>query len=955
MRAKRLHRPIAVRVAGLSPAARYAIAVVAAGLAVLLRIGLEPLWGDKLRLLPFYPAMMASSWLGGFWPGMVTTLLCAVAAAYRWMPPVFSFAAADVGDGIALVLFVGIGLVISGLNEAWHRASARVIESADRLRVTLGSIGDAVIATDDQGRVTMINAVACTLTGWTAAEAADRPLDDVLFIVNEESRRPAENPVHRVLRDGVVAGLANHTLLISKGGREIPIDDSAAPIRGDDGRLVGAVIVFRDVTERRQAEARLRLIVEAAPNAIVVVNAEGQIILVNSQTERLFGYRRDELAGQPVETLVPYRFRAHHPQYRRAFFDDPQSRPMGAGRELYGLRKDGSEFPVEIGLSSVETPDGIVVLSAIVDISERRRVEHERALLLEQEHAARTEAERVTRMLQHVQAVTDTALSNEVSVDSLMRELLARVRIALAGDTATLLLVTGDGAHLRPISSDGLREPVAEDVRLPLGQGVAGRIAASDGGLIFEDLKQVDVVSPFLRDRVASLVGAPLRVRERLIGVIHVGSSALRQFTEDDLRLLRLVADRVGHAIERARLHDAERDARREAEAANRIKDEFLATVSHELRSPLNAIAGWTQMLRAGPRDEAMLIRALDVIGRNVKLQEGLVSDLLDVSRIVTGRLHLDVQPVDLIAVIGMAMDVVRPAADAKGIRVETALDPAARVVSGDPGRLQQVLWNLLSNAIKFTPKGGHVEIRLQRVDSQAELAVRDTGEGISAELLPYVFERFRQATRERREGREGLGLGLAIVRDLVELHGGTVRADSPGEGQGATFVVRLPLLAVQVAPGGVERAGWTPGAPSTLDGARVLLVDDEADARELLRTVLEEAGAVVTLAGSAGEALEVLIREQPDVLISDIGMPGEDGYALIQRVRALPAGQGGLIAAVAVTAHARTEDRIRALLAGFQLHVPKPVEAAELVAVVASLRGRAVDRYSPGTHATPK
>jgi PAS domain S-box-containing protein len=954
IRGQPLQRPLAARLAALSPLTRYGIAVAAAGLAVLLRMGLEPLWGDKLPLLPFYPATMASSWLGGFWPGMVTTLLCAAAAAYLWMPPVLSFTVAGLGDVIGLVLFVGIGALISGLNEAWRRASTTVTQSADQLRVTLGSIGDAVIATDDQGRVTMINAVACALTGWTDTEAIGQPLDDVLVLVSEESRRFVENPVHRVLREGVVAGLANHTLLISRGGREVPIDHSAAAIRGQDGRLVGAVIVFRDTTERRRAEARLRLIIESAPTAIVVANPVGQIILVNSQTETLFGYRREELTGQPVETLIPLRFRAHHPEYRRSFFDDPKSRPMGAGRELYGLRKDGSEFPVEIGLSPMETLEGVFVLSAIVDITERQRLERERATLLEQEQAARAEAERVTRMLQHVQAVTDTALSNEVSLDSLMRQLLTRVRAALAGDTATLWLLTDAGVDLRLASSDGPWEPLAEDVRVPLGHGVAGRIASSEAGMIFDDLKQVAVVNPFLRDQVKSLVGAPLRVSGRLIGVVHVDSSGPRQFTEDDLHLLRLVADRIGLAIERARLHEAERKALREAEAANRIKDEFLATVSHELRSPLNAIAGWARMLRTGQRDEAMVTRALDVIERNVKLQEGLIGDLLDLSRIVTGRLRLDVQPVDLIAVTGMAIDVVRPAADAKGIRLEAVLEPSARLVSGDPDRLQQVLWNLLSNAVKFTPRGGRVEIQLQRVNSQAELAVRDTGEGISPELLPHVFERFRQATGERVQAREGLGLGLAIVRHLVELHGGTVHADSPGAGQGATFIVRLPLLAVQRPAVRFEETRLAlgrdrpHGAPSVLGGVRVLVVDDEADARELIRTVLDESGAVVTLAGSAAEALEAFERDRPEVLISDIAMPGEDGYALIRQVRALPPEQGGQVPGVAVTAHARTDDRIRALLAGFQLHVPKPVEAAELVAVVASLLGRTAAQDAP-------
>jgi signal transduction histidine kinase/ActR/RegA family two-component response regulator len=435
-------------------------------------------------------------------------------------------------------------------------------------------------------------------------------------------------------------------------------------------------------------------------------------------------------------------------------------------------------------------------------------------------------------------------------------------------------------------------------------------------------------------------------VGNRLIGVVHVGASVPHRFTEEDLTLLRLVVDRVALIIERARLHEAERAARREAEAANRAKDEFLATASHELRAPLNAIVSWAEVVRAGKRDEVTVARALETIERNAKLQERLISDLLDVSQIVTGRLRLDIEPVDLVAVIGTAIDVVRPAANAKGLRVETVLDPSARFVSGDPGRLQQILWNLLSNAVKFTPKSGRVEVRLRRVDSQAELAVSDTGAGISAEFLPHVFERFRQADGPSGRAQGGLGLGLAIVRHLVELHGGTVHADSPGEGQGATFTLKLPLAAVRVAVSGIE--GVPLEGPLVLAGVRALVVEDEADARELLRTVLEASGAVVTAAGSVAEALEALERDRPEVLVSDIAMPGDDGYALIRKVRALPPERGGRLPAVAVTAHARAQERTRALVAGFQLHVPKPVEPAELVAVVASLLGRTAAQSWP-------
>jgi PAS domain S-box-containing protein len=827
-----------------------------------------------------------------------------------------------------------------------QRAADMMTEQRERLRVTLASIGDAVIITDTEGRITYLNAVAEYVTGWRQDEVAGDPLETVFRLVHEHTREAVENPARKALRDGVIVGLANHTVLIRKDGTERPIDDSAAPIRGGNGQIIGVVMVFRDTTERRQAEGRLRLIVESAPTAIVVANAEGEILLINAQGEELFGYRRDELVSQPVERLVPPRFRANHPQYRRSFLADPRSRPMGAGRDLYGLRKDGSEFPVEIGLSAIRTPEGLFVLATVVDLTERRHLEQERTVLLQREHAARTEAERTARMLRSVQTVTDAALG-ETSLDTLMQEALAHVRATLAGDTATILLLTDDGTHLIPVSSDGLREELVDDVRIPMGQGIAGRIALSDSGIVFADLAHEEVVSRSLRERVKSLVGVPLRVGGRLVGVVHVGASMPHRFTAEDQKLLGLIAGRLALVIERTRLLATAETARREADAANRAKDDFLATVSHELRQPLGPILGWLTILRAGKRDEATVLQALEVIERNAKLQQQLVSDLLDVSRSIAGQLRLEIQPVDLVVVIGAAIDVVRSALDAKGLRLETALDASASLVSGDPGRLQQVVWNLLSNAVRFTPRGGHVVIRLQRVDSQAELTVSDSGHGIPAAFLPHVFERFRQAERPPSGAPGGLGLGLAIVRQLVELHGGTVHAASPGEGRGATFTVKLPLLAIQPI---VSRREAVPaadrrGAPPELSGVRALVVDDEPVARELLRTVLETAGALVTVAASAAEAAGVLERERPEVLISDIGMPGEDGYALIRKVRALPPEQGGVIPAVAVTAHARTEDRTRALLAGFHLHVPKPVEAAELVAAVASLLDRAGDR----------
>jgi PAS domain S-box-containing protein len=412
------------------------------------------------------------------------------------------------------------------------------------------------------------------------------------------------------------------------------------------------------------------------------------------------------------------------------------------------------------------------------------------------------------------------------------------------------------------------------------------------------------------------------------------------------------VTERRAIEAERERLLEGERAARGEAERANRLKDDFLATLGHELRTPLHAIVGWTQILRAAPPTPDDLAEGLAIIDRNARVQTQIIEDLLDMSRIISGKVRLDVQRVDVTGVIRAAVETVRPAADAKGIRVSTVLDPLAGPVSGDPNRLQQVFWNLLSNAVKFTPRGGRVHVTLERVNSQLEVSVTDTGEGVAPSFLPHVFDRFRQADASANRRHGGLGLGLAIVKQLVELHGGTVRVKSPGVGQGATFTVALPLMAVYPEPAGSDadrRHPTAETAPAVLPeeqcvriaDVRVLVVDDEADARGLVRRLLEDCDAVVETVGSAAEAYDRLRGGRFDVLVSDIGMPGEDGYSLLRRVRALPAEQGGRVPAIALTAYARAEDRMKAVLAGFQLHLAKPVEPAELITMVASVSGR--------------
>jgi CheY-like chemotaxis protein/nitrogen-specific signal transduction histidine kinase len=395
------------------------------------------------------------------------------------------------------------------------------------------------------------------------------------------------------------------------------------------------------------------------------------------------------------------------------------------------------------------------------------------------------------------------------------------------------------------------------------------------------------------------------------------------------------------------RLFDAEHNARVGSERAGRLKDEFLANLSHELRSPINAILGWSQLIKPGVSSDADIAEAMEVIQRNARAQAHLIDDLLDMSRVVSGKMRLDVQRVDLPALIDAALESVRPAAEVKNIRIEKIIDPLAGPVTGDPARLQQIIWNILSNALKFTDKGGKVQIVLERVNSHLDLSVSDDGAGISAEFLPYVFDRLSQADQLPARKHPGLGVGLAIVKSLTELHGGTVRVKSAGLGLGSTFIISLPVSILHAKPDSKgrqhpasERDLCPPYAPH-LDGLRVLIIDDDADAMELVKRVLKSCEAQVTTAASGTEGLALLQQECPDVVLADIGMPEMDGYEFVKQVRGLEPERARNTPVVALTALARSEDRRRAMLAGFDLHVAKPVEPAELVAVVGRLARR--------------
>jgi PAS domain S-box-containing protein len=632
--------------------------------------------------------------------------------------------------------------------------------------------------------------------------------------------------------------------------------------------------------EANQAQERITTILESITDGFTTVDRNWFFTYVNEEAGRLLQTPREELIGKQVrqEAFPEVAGTAFEREFQRAMADrvtvefEQFYSPLNKWFEIHA-------YPCAEGLSIY-----------FRDITERKQ----------SEEALRTSEERFHLLLENVK---DYAIFFLDTQRRITRWNLGAERI-LGYQEAEILAQSGSIIFIPEDREQG------EDEREIDKAEVEGR-AENERWHVRKDGSRFwgsGIVTP-LRDETGKLRGFAKIMRD----------TTERKQAED----------------ERNELLAREQQTRAEAEAANRIKDEFLAVLSHELRTPLNPILGWAKLLRSRKFDEKTADRALETIERNAKLQIQLIEDLLDVSRILRGKLSLNVSPVALITTIEAAMETVSLAAQAKSIQIQSVLDPSVGLVAGDPNRLQQVVWNLLSNAVKFTPDGGRVEVRLERVDSQAQIQVSDTGKGISPDFLPHVFDYFRQENSTTTRVFGGLGLGLAIVRHLVELHGGTVWAESPGEGQGTTFTVRLPLRAINPQ---TNQESEQPDSTLDLSNLKVLVVDDDDDSREFVTFVLEQCGAVVTAVASAGEALEALALEKPDLLLSDIGMPEMDGYMLIRHIRAMPPEQGGQIPAIALTAYASESDLQQALSAGFQRHLAKPVEPAELMAVVTTL-----------------
>jgi len=919
---------------------RYAIAVLAALAAGALRGALSSIWSEYLPFLIFIPAIVLSAWAGRFWPGMLTTVLGAGIADYFWLPPFGSFKLGGLADVVGLLFFIGIGALISALSETMHRGRRR-------LESLLHSIDEGFVVFDQRWRCRYVNDHAAALLQLPASSAIGKAIWDLFpdivgTDIETKLRRSSAEP----------APIAFETLYRPYGrwlrARVFPTPD-------------GFSALLEDTTEqKRAAEASLRLaaIVRWSEEAVIGKDLDGIITAWNPAAERLFGFTAPEAIGRSIRMIVP--------ADRQTEEDEVLSR-LRRGEtiehfETVRIRKDGTPISIAVTVSPIKDADGRIVGASKIarDIGERLRTEVERDRLLTAEQAARARAESAERratLLSESSAILSSSLESATTlrtvsqlvvprfadwciVDLVTREnTLERVAVSAAGAESDALL-----AELQRYAPDwASSQPSAEAIR-------------SRRTVVIPEVTEDTLVSTARDDqhlaimrrlRPYSALAVPMTTRSGVIGAITlVRTTQGRQYDAADVEMAEELARRAALAVDNATLYSEAEQARALAEGANRAKDEFLAVVSHELRTPMNAVYGWARMLQMGQIDSATTPRALDAIVRNAHVQLQLIDDLLDVSRIISGKMRLDIRPVDLHPVLESALDAVRPAADAKGLRLQSLVDPSAGPLNGDPDRLQQVVWNLLMNAVKFTPRDGRIQLALQRVGSHLEIVVSDTGAGIKPELLPVIFDRFKQGESGSTRNKGGLGIGLALVRHLVELHGGSVTAESAGEGQGATFRVKLPLVAAFIEPQ-EERAHPTAGQPvptyhgPSLRGLRVLVVDDDPDALDLIATILRRAEAEARLCSSPPEALAMLRSWKPHVLVSDIEMPGEDGYSLIRKVRELAGSEGGQIPAVALTAYGRPEDRVRSLSAGYSMYVAKPVDPVELGVIVANLAGR--------------
>jgi PAS domain S-box-containing protein len=861
---------------------------------------------------------------------------------------------------------------------------------AYRLAAIVASSGDAIISKDLNGVVQSWNAAAERMFGYTAEEAIGRSM--ALIILPE--RLSEEDAVLDSIRAGKTVQ-HGETWRRRKDGTLIPIWLTVSPIRDGEGRVIGASTIAHDISDRLRAQEELAEALRRQRDL------QDRLVSLVAASKTLFGSPKlDDVIPAIImlaRTMIVadgyaiWRFDARTKRWKieaswgvsdefmrrtvsssqgghvsSVAFDEPlvarsvDSVPMLAERlEAYRREKIESMLVAPLTISGSGTGTLVFYFRTPHDFSDVE-VQTARALsnvaaaaistaeLYDKQRRSREQAERANLQAAFL-AEASAALASSLDYEATLRT-VANLAVPQIADWCAVDMVDEYGemrrlgvAHADPAKvqiAQTLRERYPED---PNSAGGVAHVIRTGQPILYEDFTDAMLVAAardeeHLADlralQIRSMMIVPLAAHGRASGALtFVQAESGRRYTDADLRFAQDVGYRSALAVENARAY-------REASAANRAKDEFLATLSHELRTPLNAVLGWTRMLRSGNMRPEKMTRALEVVERNALAQLDLVEDLLDLSRIITGKFRLDVQPVDLPSAIRAAVEAIQPAANAKGITITVDTRTESSPIMGDAARLQQAVWNLLSNAIKFTPNGGRVSVKLRRTESDAQIEVADSGEGIDGAVLPYIFDRFRQGDAGMTRSHQGLGLGLAIVRHIVEMHGGRASVTSAGRGQGATFTMVIPALAeVRSAEAPAGDRGRT--AQRSLAGIRALVVDDDGDARDLLAEVLRASGVDVVLAASATEGLAAFERQQPDVLVTDLAMPETDGFELIRRIRALPSDRGGRVPAVAVTAYARAEDSERSLTSGFQAHLTKPIDSERLLSAIADLAGR--------------
>ena len=837
-----------------------------------------------------YPAILAAGWYGGFVAAAAATILSAAASAYWFLPPSRSFAVSDPDALVSLGVFVAGGLILGGLTERLHRRyeKERVArlnaENAGRRTEHLQQLATALSKARTPAEVVETCVLECTYTFGAAAGA--------MVLIDEEG---AVEYSHAV---GLPATSLEHLRTFS--------------IHGDKTFLTDA-IDSRSIVALESRAVRLAKYGDAA-DAVFLKDHQGVVaapVLIRGRAAAAFALgTSDTRAWTPPESefLQNVSVRVAHALDRaRAYQLAERAR---ADAENLRARAD-------------------------LELTERQKME---AALRDSEARYRALAARTSRL----HSLT-AALSEALTLDAVAKAVVRQGKLVVGAQAGSVTLLIGNGTQFETLADDSLSDN-RRSGRFGAAAGLCQTTAVETRKPVFV-ASFADLQRDYWRSAAQAADGGfesaaalPLLAEGAPLGVLSFHFTAPVNFDDEYRTLLTSVAQHCAQALDRARLYETEHGARADAEAENRLKDDFLSTVSHELRTPLNAILGWAAMLRAGSLDGGRTVRAIQAIHDNATRQARLVDELLDVSRIAAGRASLDVQKLDLGDMLRGAVESVLPAAEAQGVTVYVHA-PASLHLDGDVRRLEQVFLNLLANAVKFTPPGGRIDLRAAVSDRHVEVQVADTGRGIEAEFLPHVFDRFRQADSNTTRTHGGLGLGLSIARHLVDAHGGTIRVESDGRGCGTTFTVTLPR-SLSAAPGTLARADRNGAANAVPDltGVRVLVVDDEPDAREMMACALANCGTTVLTAGSSQEALDALSHANVDVLLADIGMPNEDGYALIRKVRSLPSARSASIPAAAVTAYAREDQRQQALAAGFQLHLAKPVDPPQLARAVAAL-----------------